>query len=288
VDGAAATPVPQSAGRTPPHSPRPARRACAAGTRTTWPSPEPAFTTTSAAADQPLTKQRRDLLHLEQHFAEFATQVVLTRSRQPVRHIVLWHTQDCAIGAARVCGLMTFLRTLTSSPPLNGEDSCRAAHAAPRRVPVSAATAGAGPGLTSPPQAFSLSARPAARMFFAALTSRSCTTPQPVHCHTRTRSALGPFLNPHAEQTCVVGSHRPMRRIRDRSKPPFPRSASAAATSQHRPRTLPYAYVSDQRHTGPRHRPLGCHGPAAGLSCAHDRDGPHGPHDVSPQLGDVL
>lgn len=94
---------------------------------------------------------------------------------------------------------------------VNGGDSCRAAHAAPRWVPASAATAGASPGLTSPPQAFSLSARPAARMFFAALTSRSWTAPQPAHCQARTPSGLGPSLTPHAEHTCEVGSNRPIR-----------------------------------------------------------------------------
>ena len=63
--------------------------------------------------------------------------------------------------------------TVDVLPAVNGGDSCRTAHAAPRWVPASPGTAAITGGLTLPPQAFSLSARPAARMFRAALTSRS-------------------------------------------------------------------------------------------------------------------
>src|SRR5215208_5698846 len=64
-------------------------------------------------------------------------------------------------------------------PAVNGGDSCRAAHAAPRRVPASLATARSCPGLTLPPPAVWVSASPAAtRMLRAALASRSWTTPQ--------------------------------------------------------------------------------------------------------------
>src|SRR5262249_60196643 len=61
-------------------------------------------------------------------------------------------------------------------------------HVAPLRVPVSRATARITPGLTPPPQAFSVSLRPRATMFLAALRSRSCTAPQAEHAHSRTLS----------------------------------------------------------------------------------------------------
>lgn len=48
-------------------------------------------------------------------------------------------------------------------PAVNGGDSYRAAHAAPRRVPASPRSARVAPGLTSAPQAFRLSTGPAAR-----------------------------------------------------------------------------------------------------------------------------
>jgi hypothetical protein len=50
---------------------------------------------------------------------------------------------------------------------------------------------GQGPGLTPPPQAFSLSLRPRARMFLAAFRSRSCTVPHAAHVQVRTPSGLG-------------------------------------------------------------------------------------------------
>src|SRR5687768_15888853 len=90
-------------------------------------------------------------------------------------------------------------------PAVNGGDSCRAAHAAPRRVPASTATAGVIPGLTLPPQAFWVSASPAAtKMLRAALTSRSWTTPQARQAQTRRPSGLGPSRYPHAEQVWEV------------------------------------------------------------------------------------
>ena len=92
---------------------------------------------------------------------------------------------------------------------VGGRDSFRAAHAAPRWVPASSGTATAGGGLTSPPQAFSLSARPAARMFRAAFTSRSCTAPHAAHDQTRTPSGLGPSFAPQPEQVWDVGTNRP-------------------------------------------------------------------------------
>src|SRR5450631_4915190 len=48
-------------------------------------------------------------------------------------------------------------------------------------------------------------------MFLAAFTSRSWTVPHAAHVHTRTCSGLGPSFTPHAEQTCDVGSNRPIR-----------------------------------------------------------------------------
>jgi len=89
-------------------------------------------------------------------------------------------------------------------PGVNAGDSCRAAHAAPRWVPASPGPAGTSPGLTSPPQA--AAARPAARMFRAALPSRSCTTPH-AQVHSRTASGFGSDTIPHAEQSRVDGNH---------------------------------------------------------------------------------
>lgn len=62
---------------------------------------------------------------------------------------------------------------LTSFPVRNAGNSFHTAHAALRGVPVSWACATTSDGLTSPPQAFRLSARPAARRLHAAFTSRS-------------------------------------------------------------------------------------------------------------------
>src|SRR5689334_16243873 len=63
------------------------------------------------------------------------------------------------------------------------------------------------PGLTRAPQAFELSQRPWANTFFAALTSRSWTTPQR-QVHDRTDSGLGPSSRPHAEHVRDVGANR--------------------------------------------------------------------------------
>ena len=67
------------------------------------------------------------------------------------------------------------LQLLDVLPALKDRDSSSAAHAALQWVPASAPTATAC-GLTPVPQAFSLSARPAARIFFAAFTSRGGQT----------------------------------------------------------------------------------------------------------------
>jgi hypothetical protein len=48
---------------------------------------------------QPKTEHHRHPLKLEQHVGGFATQMVLTPSRQPIRQIVQRHGQDCAMGA---------------------------------------------------------------------------------------------------------------------------------------------------------------------------------------------
>src|SRR6266702_6656621 len=63
-------------------------------------------------------------------------------------------------------------------------------------------------GLTLAPQAFSLSACPAARILTAALSSRSCTVPQPGHTQIRTRNGISPITYPHAEHVLDEGSHR--------------------------------------------------------------------------------
>ena len=50
---------------------------------------------------QPETEHHRDLLQLEEHVGGFATQMVQTPSRQPVRQIAQRHSQDCATGTER-------------------------------------------------------------------------------------------------------------------------------------------------------------------------------------------
>src|SRR3981081_4352166 len=110
---------------------------------------------------------------------------------------------------------------------VNAEDSYRACGGgcarvrSPRWVPASLGRARRGraaSGLTVPPQAFSLSAsgrvvaasfRPAARMFRAALTSRSATRPQWAQPKVRTdNSSFGPY-QPPPEKGRGVGSNRP-------------------------------------------------------------------------------
>src|SRR5690606_13432313 len=62
-------------------------------------------------------------------------------------------------------------------------------------------------GLTPAPQAFYLSASPAARMFLAALTSRSWVAPQgQVHC--RTFSGMASCRAPHALHSLLLGDQR--------------------------------------------------------------------------------
>jgi hypothetical protein len=96
-------------------------------------------------------------------------------------------------------------------PALKGGDSCRAAHAAPRWVPASLPTAATAGGLTPAPQAFWVSASPAAtRMLRAAFTSRSWVVPHAPQVQMRRSSGFGPSRCPHTEQVCVVGSNRPI------------------------------------------------------------------------------
>jgi hypothetical protein len=106
-----------------------------------------------------------------------------------------------------VAGTLHYVDVL---PAVNGGDSSSAAHAALRWVPASPAAASVSAGLTPPPQAFSLSARPAARMLIAALISRSCRAPQAAHVQARTPSGFGPSFTPHCEQVCDVGTNRPI------------------------------------------------------------------------------
>ncbi len=61
-------------------------------------------------------------------------------------------------------------------------------------------------GLTPSPQA--LTASPAARMTFAALTSRSWTAPHPAHVHSRTPSGIVVAITPHAEHVLDDGQNR--------------------------------------------------------------------------------
>jgi hypothetical protein len=63
--------------------------------------------------------------------------------------------------------------------------------------------------LIVPPQASVLSvapaASPAARMFFAALMSRSCRMPQDGHCHVRVLRLSSASKCPHSEQVLDEG-----------------------------------------------------------------------------------
>src|SRR6185312_5607441 len=61
-------------------------------------------------------------------------------------------------------------------------------------------------GLTLPPQA--VTASPAALMLTAALTSRSCRTPQDSHAHSRTASGIFAARCPHAEHVFELGYQR--------------------------------------------------------------------------------
>jgi len=47
-------------------------------------------------------------------------------------------------------------------------------------------------------------------MFLAAFMSRSWTVPHAVHVQERTCRGFGPSLTPQVEQTCEVGSNRPI------------------------------------------------------------------------------
>src|SRR5215207_5634968 len=132
------------------------------------------------------------------------------------RHPGLPHPRGTTM--ATCCGVQPGSQELHFDllPAVNGGDSCRVAcgaHATPRWVPASPATARIAPGLTLPPQAFLVSAGPAAtrmpRMLRAALASRSWMTPHAWHAQERTLSGLGPSRCPHAEQVCEVGSQRP-------------------------------------------------------------------------------
>ena len=99
---------------------------------------------------------------------------------------------------------------LTSSLALRREIPAVPHNATHRWVPASTRCAGANPGLTCAPQA--VTASPAAlATFTAAFTSRSSHAPHCPHCQIRMCSGLGPSLAPQAEQTCEVGSNRPIR-----------------------------------------------------------------------------
>jgi len=67
---------------------------------------------------QPQTEHHRDLLQLEQHAGGFATQMIQTPSRQPVRQIVQRHSQNCAIGTERTGSEIRRVRALASSSRL--------------------------------------------------------------------------------------------------------------------------------------------------------------------------
>src|SRR5258707_15700327 len=83
-----------------------------------------------------------------------------------------------------------------------------AAYAAVGVLPASTPTAATGCGLTRAPQAFNLSARPAARMTLAALWSRSWTTRQAGHIHCRICSGSSVSRCPHMEQVLLDANHR--------------------------------------------------------------------------------
>ena len=100
-------------------------------------------------------------------------------------------------------------------PAVNGWDSSTTAHASlARRVPASSPTAGASPGLTPAPQAFAISASPAAILcpsastLRAALRSRSCSAPHRGQVHDLTASGLGPSSCPQVEHSRDDGNLR--------------------------------------------------------------------------------
>ena len=69
--------------------------------------------------------------------------------------------------------------------------------------------------------------------------SRSSHVPHAGHCQMRTCSGLGPSLTPHTEQTCEVGSNRPMRwNSRPYSRALYS-SMARTPTIRHRGRTWP-------------------------------------------------
>ena len=131
-----------------------------------------------------------------------------------------------------------------------------------------------------------MSARPAAKMFFAAFTSRSWTVP-----HARARpladvERLGAVLDP-AGRAHLAGGLEPAD--------PAERPGRSARLLLDQPQELRPAGVVDgpgQPGTGqpghgacPRRRPLGCRGPAAAPSCARGRAGLPAPCGARPRPG---
>src|SRR5439155_11571275 len=86
----------------------------------------------------------------------------------------------------------------------------RVEHAASGRIPASPRGAGTSAGLTRAPQAFRLSARPAASTCMVALTSRSWVDPQG-QVHDRTLSAILSLVRPQSEHIRVDGKNRSTR-----------------------------------------------------------------------------
>src|SRR2546423_14315589 len=95
-----------------------------------------------------------------------------------------------------LCGIDYSRPCWAGIPDVAGRGSCFTAGCT-REVPEC---------LTSAPQA--VTARPAARMFFAALMSRSCRVPQDGHCHVLVLRLSSASRCPHAEQVFELGYHR--------------------------------------------------------------------------------
>src|SRR5690349_6965391 len=104
--------------------------------------------------------------------------------------------------------------------------------------------------LTSAPQA--VTARPAARMFFAALMSRSCRVPQDGHCHVLVLRLSSASRYPHAEQVFELGYHRSitirclpaLAALYESMRRKVPQPQSEMALARDRLRTMPATFRS--------------------------------------------
>ena len=132
------------------------------------PKAEAGLAVEQLAGDLQMAGVRRRLLdHVQDHHAD-------------VGYLVIAMPAARRVGQADASQNLVALGAVLTRSPAEGRgfSLCRVSHAALLRLPASTAGATASGGLTWPPRAFiSLSLRPRARMFLAALTSRSWTAP---------------------------------------------------------------------------------------------------------------